>query len=939
MKVSLKQALSIGLMATIFLPGFLPVNAENDKASSVPAEKKDDKVTDKAASSEAKKPISVLGTKKELGPYSQVDARLVRLERRIVEDLASGRLTPDETAEFQKGIEHISETEAQFRQNHSKFTHWQNLRLHVLLDKLSAQLDRSEHDRDMASSDLQFTREDLWHRIDLAAKQGRLTPQEVADLKQRFNKISGLEAMLHQSQGKLTYLDKLMLCIEYDHLGRALSKAMSDRPLSLPDVKTASDGIEKRLAEGTKSGKISDAQAQEFKRKLSDLQAKEEAAKKSGGALEGDQIIGMGLELDDIANKIESIVESQDAVKEIDSRIRDLDHKIALALEEGSLNSMETLELKEDLDAIQAAKDKFAAAGPWKDEDQLALKLDLGRLEGRFERQLHGPSRLWSGLTIGVVHLSHRNKEALKAKRLSDEESKSLGSELRALNKKKWEFLKADGGMTCAQSLQLSQELQTLAAKLDKTMKDRDMDLPNVDALHQAIGNRLAESAISGKLSVGDTRSDLLELGDINSLKEKYRASDNDLSSREKFAIAFELERLSSKIEEQMHERAASYPGLDTRRSQLEALVDEGLSSGRLDAVTADFYKQKISENAKQEKQYRADSIGLTADKALELVTGLEHLWSELDLALREKAVSTSDIVSLEGAVEKKIRQGISYGLLSPAEAQSLRKTYDAVVEAFMAMRATDGGLSYGERLAYSYGFQRLNAYVERNLRSSAITLPDLEAHRAAVEQKLGNLLATGRLPVQESKDMKGMLDQIVISASDKRASGGGMSYQESLIVSMDIDHLDKRIEERAAALKSPLPDVDTIKTELGKKIEDAKSKGFVNATDYKSLKEDLERIEANEAAFRISDESLNYAEAMNLLIELQRLKGRLDAPKPAAKGDKKDAAKKDSAASDKKNASKKVSAVSDKKDTAKKDGAVSDKKDADGDKKDKAKN
>lgn len=857
MKASLKLALSTGLMATMILPGFLPVLAENKTS---------------AASAEP-------------GPFAEIDARLQRNEHRIVDDLATGRLTPQEAEDLKGALDRIVELEVQFRQNKSSQTKWQELRLHTLLDKLADQIDRNEHDRDTASADLQFTRESLAERINQASQHNRLTPQEVSDLKQRFNKIFAMEVDLTKSNGgSLSYLDKLALCIDYDHLGQRLSKQLSERPLGLPDTAAEAGKIEKRIDEGAAAGKISDAKKQEFKQKLSELRATGETYRKASAPMSNEQLIALGLELESLANKVEAM-HAQEAQRDSAERLKQIDSRLGAALQSGSLNPMETLELKEDYDSIIAARDKFASGGQLKQEDELALKLDIARLEGRIERQLHNPSRVWPGLVVALVHVSHRNKQGFLAKRISADDSKQFGKDLTELNKKLIEYDKAEGGIKAAQALQIAEELQNFEARLDKALKDRQMELPNIEGLKQAIDGRIGDAAVEGKLSVGDARTAVLSMGRLNSVKEKYSASDSELNPREKFAIAFELERLATSLEEQMHGHELFFPGLDNRRSQIEALINEGVSSGRLSASTAENYRNKLAQNTKQERQFRSDSIGLTGDKAIDLVNELEGIWLDLDRELREKAVRTSDLVSLEGNVEKKIRRGFSDGVLSPVEAQAQRKYYDDVVNAFNTMRSKEGGLSYGERLAFAYGFQRLAAQVERNLRSVPINLPLMERDRENMEQRLGNLLSTGRMSAKDAQELKGQLDAIANSAAEKRSSGGGVSFLECLIVAVDMDRMNKRIEQRAAALKSPLPNIDALQSELNKKLEEAKVKKAISAAQYKEFKTEMDRIAANEAAFRISDESLNYAEAINLVTAIQQLKDRLQAPKNVSGG------------------------------------------------------
>ncbi len=873
MKASLNLALSIGLMATLLQAGQLPAYADADKPNTAKQEEK------KSSPTEAAK--SKLQISQSTAPFAETDARMVRVERRIVEDLASGRLSPDESDLLKKQLDQVAEAEAQFRTNMGKNTHWQNVRLNTLLDNLSDEISKHEHDRDMASADLQFTREDLQQRIDLAAKQGRLTPNEVADLKQRFNRITAFEAALLKDQGRLTYLDKLMLCIDFDHLGLRLSSMQSGQVQAFV---TNSAEIDESIASKLKAGKLTEAQAQEFKKELGEIKSAEATIKKDPKRYSSEDLIVLGLKMDTLSNNIELAAEPRDIAKEIDSRIRSADRKLATGLNEGTLTALETYELKEDLDAIQSAKEKLSSGGSLKDADQEALKLDIARLEGRIDRQMHTPSRIWPGLTISLVHLSDRVKSGVKSNRLSGEDSKPIRQELFALNKLRRDAEQSDGGLSCAAALEMAQEFQKISARFEKALKDRPMDVPSIDGIRTAVDNRIAESAISGQLSAGDAVEAVRDLAAVNRVKEKYQASDNELTSREKFAVAFELERLSAQLEEEMHGHSAYFPGLDTRRGQIEALIYEGVSSGRLTNAEADSYKAKLADNSKLEKQYRAEPAGLSGEKALELVRSLEQEWEDLDRQLRETHVLTADIVSLEGNVEKKIRLGLSYGLLSALESETLRASYDAVVNAFNKMRADDGGLSYGERLAFSYGFQRLLAHAERNIHSTPYVFPNLEERKASINRKLGNLIATGKIPVQEARDLKALLDEITRTEAESRGSGGGLSYQEGLILLVDLNRLDKRVDQRTNAMKAPAADIDTMQRELEKKLEEAKSKNSISAENYKALKEDLDRIASNEAAYRISDEALDFAESLNLVSDLESVKDRLAHPNASSK-------------------------------------------------------
>ncbi|MBX9687918.1 MAG: hypothetical protein K2X27_14525, partial [Candidatus Obscuribacterales bacterium] len=681
--------------------------------------------------------------------------------------------------------------------------------------------------------------------------------------------------------------------IDYDHLGGKLHKLMSRTPLAIPDAAASKLEIQKRLDEAVKSGKTTETQAKDLKKKADELCNQLENAAKKNQSLSDDELMSFGLELDALSEELDTMLGADDALA-LEKRLKDLDLYLGAALVNGTLTPLEVLDFKESLDEQLQTQSKLKSSEKISLDDKQALALEIARLESRLARLEHDPSRLWSGLTVTLSNLSNRNVEALKAKRVSDEDSKTISSELSTINKKLIEGQKSSNAFDSANALALSAELQELSGKLDMAMKDRETSVPDIDALRQSLDARVAQSAVSGELSAADARSAVLTMGEINSVKEKYHNSENELSTREKFALAFELERLYTKIEEQINKSSSLYPGIERRRSQIETLIDDAVSSGRLNAASRDLYESRLQENAVLEKQYRSDSLGLTADKSLELISSLERLYEQLDRELREKQIILSEIVSLEANVERKIRRAFCSGLLSLKEAEVMRASYDEVVRVFNKMRAENGGLSYGERLAFEYEFQRMAASVERNQRTESQELPDFSAQRAYLEQTLGSLLASGRLSLKDSGDLKVLLDEIVKGAALKRESAGGMSYQESLLVAVDVERLDHLIESRVAAQKAPLSDLDKARSELALRLEAAKAGGNLSPAQYKEFKAELEKIDDNEADFRISDESLNYAEARNLFRALEALKSKLETAPAKQSSQKKSRAKKE---------------------------------------------
>ncbi len=830
-----------------------------------------------ASKNEAAIPPVAPAVKKE-SPWESVNERMSRFERRIIEAVAAGRLGSADAKHLRDELDRVGEMEAVFRALPVTTAQWHTTALNYEIDQLTDALEKDMHDRDVAPADLTFLKDDVLRRIDLGARQGRLTTGEVTALKQEFNRISALEHLLTRMHGRLSIAEKLALAIDLDYLNSSARRQMSERETKPFDVAAATSVVEKRAEEALKEGNISADVATAIKAQLAEVR---ETDKKEGekGKEDRKNIIALGLWIEGISNRLDEQVQITRKLQVgIEQRAQAVDEKIAQGLLDARLTPLEALELKDDLDLVRSQFGKLKpAAGALKADEEFAFNLSLARLEGLIDRQAHAPSLVWSGAIPYHAHLDTRIKEAVAATRLSAEDAKALDSASDSIAAK----MRAAGGPAhiakTEVALDIAIALQQLSASIDKNMKDRSMAHPNIDALQGAIDKRLGDALVGGQLNLDEGKSAVDELAQVIALRDKFKNSDGAINGRELWSVAFELQRTAAEVEELIHDHPALFPGVEVRRAQIDELLSEGLSSGRLTETEAEPFRVMLSQNELMEKELHSKSPGYSSQQAIELVGGLERAHTRLERMLREKQVPSSDLLAEESRVERKLARFFSLGYLTPLEAETLRRQFGSVVTSLKAMRAAQGGLSYGERLAFLYGFERIATAAERNARLAPLPLPNVATRYDDVEQKIANALALGRLPVQEALDLKGLVEELQKSSTRAQNTGGGMSYPEALVAVIDIERLSKRVDDRIKAVPNPFPDIDSRQAQIDKRIQQAKAEGKLNAAQVLALKAELDRVAEGEVAFRMSDESLNFVEAINLVQDLERLNKRLD--------------------------------------------------------------
>lgn len=807
--------------------------------------------------------------------FADIDSRYVRIEHRLVEASTAGRLTADDAGIIKEELERVAEAEAIFRSSPSKLTKWQNIQLGYQLDKIARRLTALMNDRNVASVDMTFAKEDTLTSIETAAKDGRLSAVEAESLKKEYDRLCAVESSLRKRQGYLSYADKLMLCVGLDHLAVRLRKDMSERPVSMPDVTAECSLIESKIDQALESGKISQKAAEEYRQGIARLKEHEQRYKKGNSVPQTDETIAVGLALEAMANQLlDQIGEGIAQSINVTSQLALLDVTIGGALQVGRLNVIEALELKEDLDAIAGEMAKLPADNA--DSKAIAgLRLDLARLEGRLDRQLHEPTRLWSGIPAYQAFLGIRIKDGTAAKRLAEEEAKTLLAESDRITGMERKATTGGAKLTAGKALEIAIALEQLSGRIDQSLKDRNMALPKVDNLQSAIDERIGESLLKGGLNTGEARESKSALSRITAVKQGYLGTSQELSPRQTLLIACELQRLYLHIEEQIHDSSAVFPGLDRRRAQIEALVEEGLASGRLSLGEASRIYDHIIESSKLERDCRNSGTMLSAQEAIDLAEALEREYEGVDRRLRERQVTLADLVSLEGSVERKIGHGFCKGLLSLKDAEAARTQYNEIVAAFLKMRVGEGGLSYGERLAFVCGFERLATSIERGMGTTPVLLPNIERHYRDIEQKLAAYLASGRLPMAEARELKDALDDTVGSANRLRSTGGGLSYSEAMVLNGNLRRLAEQVDQRASARKALL-DIDGVEAALTKLVKESAAAGKLTKSEAAMLNAELDRIAQCESNYRTSEEGLSFIEALNLMLDLERVQNDL---------------------------------------------------------------
>jgi hypothetical protein len=162
-------------------------------------------------------------------------------------------------------------------------------------------------------------------------------------------------------------------------------------------------------------------------------------------------------------------------------------------------------------------------------------------------------------------------------------------------------------------------------------------------------------------------------------------------------------------------------------------------------------------------------------------------------------------------------------------------------------------------------------------LHDQSVAIPDVAQHAINLDTRLANALAAGQLTVPEAQQYKNNLEMVLSNAAKYRETDGGLTVSEAIALALELDQLSKSVDH-SARKETATRNVDARESELKKRISSLVAAGRLSQKDADALQSDLDRIEESEAAFRISDEGLNYAEALTLTLDLDRLSTKVES-------------------------------------------------------------
>lgn len=211
-----------------------------------------------------------------------------------------------------------------------------------------------------------------------------------------------------------------------------------------------------------------------------------------------------------------------------------------------------------------------------------------------------------------------------------------------------------------------------------------------------------------------------------------------------------------------------------------------------------------------------------------------------------------SDLDARRAQVEKKIQDGVASGKLTATQAADFRAELARIEQAETQAKSGGKVMSFVQSISFSNDLGVLESSIDQATQQSITSLPDVDALKEQLKSKIDMALAAGQLTQSVADSLRTDLRNVAqIEAAYKAETGGNLTSRQIELLAERLDKVKAGIDEQIKLTQSAVPALNERRATLEKKITDAVASGRLHQQDAFVLKQELDKMAAQQAGFQ----------------------------------------------------------------------------------------
>lgn len=728
-------------------------------------------------------------------------------------------------------------------------------------------------------SDVDGKQAQIERRIQEAHTTGQLSVQEVQSFKRELDRISETEAAYKATDSNLSPWESLKLMLELDTLSKLVESKLHDRKTNSTEASlvTRKQDLIKRIEDGHGSGRLTDQEYNELKYEFGRVAELENSFRKSNGTLNAAELLKLSLDLDHISSRLErQMHDRQISLGMVERKRADLERIVHEGVASGKLSQAEgdslAVELHKMAQRINALK---SYQRPLTTDENLTLVLALEKITTQLDAQINKTSVATTDLENKRADIDRRIADALSNGKIVLSEAQVLQSDLAGIEQRVREARDSQGNINDLTRQRILIDLERLNNRLVRKLVWEKPVWSGIQTTITELGQNIAGGITDSRISNDEAASLRQELERISTQRTSFLSSENAMTAKEAITLAADLDRLSLRVERSMNDRDLVAPEIDERQFQLDARLAEGIKTGKLLPEEATKFLQQMDRISSREAGFRGTDGRLDAREKVLLALDLERTGSAIEKDL-SRGVITPTMDERRKSIDQRLTFGTSTGRLSGTESEKARAELQRIKSLESQYAASGSGLDASETLVVATELDKLNTLLEQQIKDKDMALPNVDKRQAELRARIEEGVNTGRLTLEEAKELKKQFDKI--AELEQKYASGGLSFGEHANLALELERLSSNIEHQMRDQQVVLPDVYAHQLAVDQKLADLVVAGKITLEQAANIRLQLDVIQETEKSFRISGGGLSYPESLTLIAELDRISKVIDS-------------------------------------------------------------
>ncbi|MBU6451315.1 MAG: hypothetical protein KGS72_06030 [Cyanobacteria bacterium REEB67] len=747
-------------------------------------------------------------TDRKGGPVD-VAAESQKARQRLDDSLAAKKLTQQEYDQFKSDLDAINRRIDAARGADGQLPTNDQVRIALDLDNFSQRFTAGEHQRQADMSAIDQRKDELRQMIRNGVATGRLTEDEVDDLRQQLYNYDAKEARLVKLGRPLTSDEQLAMALELERFGAEVRARMDngvDSKITDRTIVYRKAALDQSFANALFAGDITMAEARDFKGDLDKITADEASIRSANNnQLTQEQIEALLISVEKLKGKFSRLTYNRNRVwVGVDGMVTEIRQKIADAFAAKRLSEEENDALQSEIANVLVAKSNERNSGGFVTTNAaLKLAAEITVLSEQVSKKLSDRK------VSDLPDLNQRKAEIDKSiaagvitGKLSAAQGADLLAQLKNLN-----FSAPTPSATDTRSkISEAIALERLSTAVLKTQHDNSAaSLPVVSAaqLEQDVDGQIAHGTLTGKLTAREVQALRDQYhsvtGAIKSGSGVNTSALDNLDAARSIALVNDLNKLLAETKSVAENGITAMPDVDKREAELKQRIIDGVMQGRLSQVEADQLQQELIRIEAMETKYRSQG-GFSLGEQASLTLDLEKTAHAIEAKMHDEQLAQPDVDQGRGRVDTLLAEAVDSGALTVTDCAPFAQELDNISRGEASYRFSGNGLSYTESLTLQAEIDKLIEAIHDKIaskKSGGSLSVSLDSRIKEAADKVNAAAAARKIDGEVRARLQREVERIIEEKKAFSASAGSLSLTEVSSVIRDLDRLNSNLSGR----------------------------------------------------------------------------------------------------------------------------------------------